>query len=152
VRVLKNEDLAVLGIPPGNTSNFIYDGKEFQIGPTFSLKMRSEAINFCEREESEGRECLLIERATAVTVWRSITPSSAKSSPQLDKQLFIEQCHQELTKSIGPIATVIIKELVNSSEPLTATQLIDRVAAEIPDSSLAEQFKTNLRAKLQERK
>jgi hypothetical protein len=133
-----------MGLSPANTSNFTLNGKEFQIGPTFSLKMRDVAISFCEKEEREGKECLLIERSTAVTVWTQVKQPK-RSSPKLDKQAFIERCNQELTKSIGPMASLIIDELLNGSELLTPSQLIDRIAAEIPNQKLAEEFKRKMK-------
>jgi hypothetical protein len=46
-----------------------------------------------------------------------------------------------LKKCIGPMATLIIDELINGSEPLTSTQLVDRIAAQIPDPKLANEFR-----------
>jgi hypothetical protein len=143
--ILKSEELASIGISSKNTDNFIFQGKEFHLGPTFSLKMRAEAIAFCEKEESQGYECLLVERTTAVTVWRSVEVAQGKkSSSKLDKQAFIERCRQELAKSIGPMSNLIIDELLNGKELLTPDRFVDRAAEQIPNPKLAQEFKQNM--------
>jgi hypothetical protein len=145
VRLLTVEKLAEMGISIGHTSTITLQNKEFHIGPTFSLKMRAAAIGFCEQEERQGTKCLLIENATALTVWTYIPPASTeKIGSDLKKKEFIKRCHQELTKCIGPMATLIVDELVNGEESLKSSQLIERIIEQIPDPKLAAEFRRNL--------
>ncbi len=136
------EQLKEMGVSTISSSTLTLDDKQFQIGPTFSLKMRSAAIDFCEQKESEGCECLLVENANAITIWnQKKSISIEKSKSESSQEEFVKRCHQELKKCIGPMATLIIDELVNGPEPLTGSQLVARIAAQIPDRKLANEFR-----------
>ena len=65
-----------------------------------------------------------------------------------DKDKFIACCEIELTKCIGPMAKIIIEELIDRSDSLTAEQLIRSIVLEIGDPVLAKSFKTNLATSL----
>ena len=143
--VVKYENLAEMRISIEDSSTMTCQDKQFHIGPVFSLKMRSAAIGFCEQQEGLGHQCILIESDTTLTTWRYTANLVEKSSSQLKQQEFVGRCHQELKKCIGPMATFIIDELVNGSEKLTATILIDRIVAQIPDPKLADQFRSNMK-------
>ena len=145
--VLKYEELTAIQNPEKKSSNVTIHGREFSLGPTFSLQMREVAIRFCNQEEKEGNHCLLVEGNTAITVWKEvkIVESEASSqSPQFNKQKFIEHCEQELTKRIGPMAHIIIAELISSPENLSPSQFVKKIVAEIPDPKLAEEFKDSV--------
>lgn len=142
--LLTVDKLAKMGISPGSSSTITLDGKQFYIGPAFSLKMRAAAIGFCEQEESQGHECLLVEDKIALTVWKQVVIPVPRSSSQPERKEFIKLCDRELKKCIGPMATFIIDELVNGDELLTATQLIDRIVEQIPDPKLAAEFRHNI--------
>jgi hypothetical protein len=145
LQVVKFEQLAEMGISIEDSSTMTWHDRHFHIGPTFSLKMRAAAIGFCNQEEDLGQKCILIENDTTLTVWRQIATSAKKSSSQLNQQEFIQRCHHELQKCIGPMATFIIDELVNGSEKLTATKLIDRIVEQIPDPNLAAEFRRKIK-------
>ena len=65
-----------------------------------------------------------------------------------DKDKFIACCEIELTKCIGPMAKIIIGELIDRSDSLTAEQLVKSIALEIGDPVLAKSFKDNLATSL----
>ena len=56
----------------------------------------------------------------------------------------IALCQQELAKYIGPLSNFIVKDILTKNPQINLQQLIDRLAAEIPDSRKAKQFKKNL--------
>ena len=70
MQIVTVEQLAKGGISIGQSSTITIKNRQFHIGPTFSLKMRDAAISFCKQEESQGIKCLLVENATALTVWK----------------------------------------------------------------------------------
>ena len=142
--LLTVEKLAKMGISHGSSSTITLDCKQFYIGPAFSLKMRAAAISFCEQEESQGHECLLVENNNVLTVWKQVVNTVPTSSSQSDRNEFIKCCDRELKKCIGPMATFIINELVNGDELLTATQLIDRIVEQIPNPKLAAEFRQKI--------
>ena len=65
-----------------------------------------------------------------------------------DKDKFITCCEIELTKCIGPIAKIIVEELIDRSASLTAEQLVKSIVLEIGDPVLAKSFKDNLATSL----
>ena len=61
----------------------------------------------------------------------------------------IELCQRELASYIGPIARLIIEDILSENVVITGKQLIESLAAEIPDSKLAQEFKQNLENKIE---
>ena len=142
--ILKHEELAAMQNLTKKLSNITIKGREFSLGPTFSLQMRDVAINFCKQEEDQGNHCLLVESNTTITVWKEVKTIDSETSsqpPQFNKQKFIEYCEQELIKRIGPMGHVIIAELISSPENFSPSQFVKKIIAEIPDPELAEEFK-----------
>ncbi len=144
---LTSTKLETMGIFSEMESMIILQGKKFSRGPSFSLKNRAIGISFCEREERRGYDFLLVASATSVTVWKEIKTTIETSNSsffELDKQNFVECCRQELTKCIGPIALLIMDELISDLKLKTPTQFLDRIEAQIPDSKLVTEFRSNV--------
>ena len=57
---------------------------------------------------------------------------------------FIAQCRQALTHCIGPMATMVIEDVLADSPDLNPTELVDKLAAEIPHAQQAEAFRQQL--------
>jgi hypothetical protein len=147
VIVFTAEKLAQMSISTINASSMMVSGDLFHVGPTFSLKMRAAAIKFCEQEESQGHECLLVESATSLTIWKrviNITEGDHAEPTRSERKEFITRCYKELRKCIGPMATLVMKELVDSTMSLTYPQIVDLIAEQIPNPKLAEDFRRNL--------
>jgi serine/threonine-protein kinase len=62
------------------------------------------------------------------------------SSDSLDSE-FVERCQRELAVSIGPIASFIIDDVIAQSFPHSPHELVEALAAEIPDLREAREFK-----------
>jgi hypothetical protein len=78
---------------------------------------------------------------------RSAGMAVAAPQPEVSIPLdpvFLEQCRQELAKSIGPIASHILKTTLNRHPQATPQQLVEILAASIPNSRQAEEFKHTL--------
>jgi hypothetical protein len=58
---------------------------------------------------------------------------------------FIEQCQQQLTYCIGPIASYLIKKLLISEPEISAHQLVNALAAQIENPQQAQEFRDYLR-------
>jgi hypothetical protein len=145
--LVKFEKIAEMGISIEDTSRMTWHDKQFQIGPVFALKMREAAIGFCEQEENLGHRCILIENDSTLTIWTQKNNLQKSLESQLNSQKFIKRCHQELKKCIGPMATLVIDELVNGSEKLTANKLVERIVKQIPDPKLADEFIRSMKKK-----
>ncbi len=150
--ILTSAELTAIKTFDRQSSTLTIEGQHFSLGPTFSLKMREAAARFCQQQESEGIACLLVEGNNTINVWKEVKPIVVDTStPKLDKQKFVKCCETELTKCIGPMAKVIIAELVNSPDSLTANQFINRIVSEIADPKLAQEFKDNLEIGMSEK-
>lgn len=58
---------------------------------------------------------------------------------------FLEYCQRELTTSVGPFASVLIKKTLDQTPQMTPSELVEKLAAAIPDPQRAQEFKTNIR-------
>ena len=146
--IITPEELAVMCANTERSSTLTLEGKKFSLGPTFASKMKSAAIGFCEQEESDGHACVLVEDLTGITVWRETQNVPEEVQPKVekfDKNRFIKLCTVELTKCIGPMASLIMAESIESTESINPNQLIDRIVERIPDPKLAKEFKHNLK-------
>ncbi|MEH1905428.1 MAG: serine/threonine-protein kinase [Nostoc sp.] len=78
--------------------------------------------------------------------------ASSPPSPQIGrieqqpslKPAFIKRCQQELAYHIGPMANLIIEEILAQNSDLSPDQFIELIAREIPDFQAAFEFKKNL--------
>ncbi|AFZ33729.1 serine/threonine protein kinase [Stanieria cyanosphaera PCC 7437] len=75
----------------------------------------------------------------------SISSSRANSTPvaSLDPK-FIKRCQQDLAYCIGPMASLIVEEILIQYAPRSPEALIDALAEQIPDAQQAIQFKRKL--------
>ena len=65
-----------------------------------------------------------------------------QTNNQTNKQInqaFIDQCQQELSQVIGPMAKLIIKKALVQNP--SQSQLIEAIARQIPDANQAEKFR-----------
>jgi len=92
--------------------------------------------------------CILLKQNNGYSLW-DLAPQKSKiisnGSPAFEKRVldadFLDQCHQELADSVGPIANLICEEKLNDlSFPLVRENYIQTLANEIPDEQKARQF------------
>lgn len=58
---------------------------------------------------------------------------------------FLEHCQQELSRCVGPIAMFVIEEILAQSPYLTPVELVEALAAEIPDAKRVEEFRKSIK-------
>ena len=58
---------------------------------------------------------------------------------------FLEHCRQELCRCIGPIGNLVLEETLAQSPDLTPGQLVEALAAEIPDLQRVQEFKSRIK-------
>jgi hypothetical protein len=143
---LTETELVNMGIPVEQSPIISFQGKRFHRGPSFSLKNREIGISYCEREESKGYNFLLVENRTSVTVWKEERVAVVDIKSQAKRQHFIDSCRQELTKRIGPMASLIIDELVDNNKSLADEKLIELIAEQIPDAKVAQEFTEKMKS------
>lgn len=64
---------------------------------------------------------------------------TSQKSARVNSQ-FLDYCRQELARCIGPLADCIIEDILADSPDLTPQQLVEALAAEIPDSRRSQDF------------
>lgn len=64
------EELERLGIPYTKTSQFVFQGRRFTKGQSFSQNVRSAAIDLYKTYVNSGNPCLLVECPEYVTICR----------------------------------------------------------------------------------
>lgn len=69
--------------------------------------------------------------------------ASASSKNTLSRS-FIEQCQLKLAEYIGPMAPLIIDEIMDAQRPSTSVQLVDLIIPEIPTLEEATEFRQQL--------
>ncbi|MGH8000134.1 MAG: sensor histidine kinase [Brasilonema sp.] len=72
----------------------------------------------------------------------------SNSSYQTIDDSFIRQCQQQLTDLLGPFAPFLIKETLKSSPGLSRPELVETIAAKIPDTQVATEFRQKLSSQL----
>ncbi|MFB2881248.1 adenylate/guanylate cyclase domain-containing protein [Floridanema aerugineum] len=75
------------------------------------------------------------------TVPETIPPATIESS-------FVEFCQIELAKLIGPMANLIIKQTISSNPKLNQYELVDTLAAKIPNSHESQEFRQIVTSKM----
>jgi serine/threonine-protein kinase len=57
---------------------------------------------------------------------------------------FIKRCQQELAACIGPMASIIVEEVLAQHAPQSSQQLVEAITAAIPEPKLVREFKRRL--------
>ncbi len=72
-----------------------------------------------------------------------VTSSQSASSPSPDdiSPEFLEHCRHELAHCIGPMAAWVIDDVMMQHPQLSPEELVQAIAAEIPDPQLSQQFR-----------
>ncbi len=70
--------------------------------------------------------------------------ASASASKNTLSRNFIEQCQLKLAEYIGPMAPLIIDEIIDAQRPSTPIQLVDLIIPEIPSLEEAKEFRQQL--------
>jgi hypothetical protein len=73
----------------------------------------------------------------------TFSASNIENSPLIAPE-FLKYCQQELTRYIGPMASLILQDTLAENPQLSSEQLIKALANEIPNSEQARAFTRNL--------
>lgn len=68
-----------------------------------------------------------------------VDPAAERLSPE-----FVNRCRQTLTRCIGPMANYLIEDILADFPHPSPQDLINRLAAEIPDSKKADEFRRQM--------
>ncbi|MEO1350429.1 MAG: SulP family inorganic anion transporter [Cyanobacteria bacterium J06635_15] len=69
---------------------------------------------------------------------------SADATMVNDQTMLINRCRQELANLIGPMADIIVKDVLLTDSHLDGQSLIDAIAANLPDLETSNQFRRNV--------
>jgi two-component sensor histidine kinase len=68
----------------------------------------------------------------------------SNSSYQIIDESFLRQCEQQLMDLVGPFAPFLMKETLKSSPGISQQELVETIAAKIPDPQVAAEFRQAL--------
>jgi two-component sensor histidine kinase len=98
---------------------------------------------------------LLQEEATTTLLSEpnpSYVKSTGKNLPDLNHQTidenFLRLCEKHLIDLVGPFAPLLIKETLKSSLGISRQELVETIAAKIPDAQVACEFRQSLKSLL----
>lgn len=126
-----------------------YISSDSKLRPILSKMLAEKPMN---RYQSAQEVLSLLERSSENGFQGKIQPSTeqlatnlypAEQSSKFTSE-FIELCQQELTHSIGPMAKYILEEILLNAPDLSSKELIEAVAAEIPNPQQAAKFRQRL--------
>lgn len=120
--------------PPSSLSNSIEE--TMIVNPTnLSVPRSSSSIRPAQSEQKRKQSDNM----------PAVYSSGAYRSPHTSvNSEFIKQCQQALAYCIGPMASLIVEEILEQYSPLTPQELVDVLSAQIPDAKKALEFKRRL--------
>ncbi|MEI2578436.1 serine/threonine protein kinase [Scytonema sp. PRP1] len=124
-------------ILPGSISVSVSHQK-IQIYPDVNELELPETIQAEKIKHSNQHSQQPKQKTEAATSFQAEKPSNI--NPE-----FLEYCQRELTTSVGPFASVLIKKTLEQTPQMTPSELVEKLAAAIPDPQRAQEFKTNIR-------
>ncbi|RZM75985.1 protein kinase domain-containing protein [Leptolyngbya iicbica] len=71
-------------------------------------------------------------------------PMHIRSSSLLQNEAFVSRCREELTRCIGPMATLIIEDAIDQYPDASPHELVDILASQLSDGKQAEQFVSSI--------
>ncbi|NJK61660.1 MAG: serine/threonine protein kinase [Synechococcaceae cyanobacterium SM2_3_1] len=71
-------------------------------------------------------------------------PTPQPSQPSALQPEFINSCEQHLTQLVGPIAALVMQQVLSQSPSLTPMQLVDALSEEIPHPQKAREFRQKM--------
>jgi len=84
------------------------------------------------------------------TIFSSLSSPTSPQTGRIEQQqpslqpAFIKSCHQGLAYHIGPMANVIIEEILDENPYISPEQFIELIARQIPDFQAAIEFRKSL--------
>ncbi|GAA6621866.1 sensor histidine kinase [Scytonema sp. NUACC26] len=75
---------------------------------------------------------------------KTIRKRIPNSSGHCIDESFLHQCEQQLTDLVGPFAPLLIEETLESLPGISRSELVETVAAKIPDAQVAAEFQQRM--------
>jgi serine/threonine-protein kinase len=71
-------------------------------------------------------------------------PMHIRSTALIQNEAFVSRCREELTRCIGPMATLIIEDAIDQYPDASPHELVDILASQLSDGKQAEQFVSSI--------
>jgi len=94
-----------------------------------------------QRTELNKKAILLLKKATPTQ--SRFTNSSTLKKPAINAK-FLQHCQDDLAELIGPIASALIQEILQSHPQISPVELVNILASEITDPKKAKEFSVRL--------
>ncbi|KGF72430.1 hypothetical protein DO97_08600 [Neosynechococcus sphagnicola sy1] len=163
--LLHDQDLELLGSSQSTSAEARFLGRVFVKKQSFPKISRQEALKCCRGYLDTGDFCVLVESSAELTLWfqkpaaspsqttttPETTPAGTTSPPKLKFSNALsaaqqKQLEQLLAEAIGPIASLLIQQLV--PEARSTADLLNHLAARVPEPS-RQQFLKRAQSLLQ---
>ena len=118
------------------------DSRDKTMQETMIVSNDYRARAYKSQSSNEPEDLLSSQKPDAPTS-RSYSQNSSLSSVNAISPDFVKRCEQELAYCIGPMASLIIEEILEQ-QPSSHHSFIEAVAQEIPDGKKAMEFKQRL--------
>ncbi|WP_211175848.1 protein kinase [Brasilonema sp. UFV-L1] len=132
----------------------IIESEEFKLLEQQALRLRQTTEDNSELqfeaqtpEHSTPSSQMMIAQPAEVVVAPEPAPEPASEAkiPAPVNPHFVEHCRQELNRSIGSLASVILEEIFTKFPQITSEQLIEKLAAEISNPQSAQEFRNRIK-------
>jgi serine/threonine-protein kinase len=128
------------------------------VGPIAPILLQQVSAQASSTKELVGKLALYLspkqqiefEKRTTSLLEKSLDQlqSSSLNSPNLKNQAinpsFLDKCEQYLSDVVGPVATLLIQEALKSHPQISSAELVNILAAKIPDRKKADNFSRRL--------
>lgn len=111
-----------------------------QISPPSDTQALPDRSNAPQHNPSEQKLESVVKPKAQSTPYNQTVTKSAAAVPALPIE-FIKQCERELTRCIGPMASLILEEVLAQSIQIEPRELVEILANEIPDPQKAQKFR-----------
>ncbi|MEO1429825.1 MAG: caspase family protein [Cyanobacteria bacterium J06633_8] len=106
------------------------------------IEQLTEYISLQQKTQFKNQATAILE-IPSIATQSELAKSPAIAYPTIDDN-FISICEQDLSYLIGPIANFIIEGILQSNPQITAKELVNKLAQNIPDSGMAEEYKQRI--------
>lgn len=106
------------------------------------IEKLTDYISLQQKRHFKNQAKVILE-SSDIAIQPQLSKSAAVVGQSIDND-FIKECERDLIYLIGPIANFVIEEIFQSNPQISATDFVNELAKNVPDSGMAEEFKQRM--------
>ncbi len=106
------------------------------------IEKLTDYISLQQKRHFKNQAKVILE-SSDIAIQPQLSKSAAVVGQSIDND-FIKECKRDLIYLIGPIANFVIEEILQSNPQISATDFVNELAKNVPDSGMAEEFKQRM--------